>query len=467
MVATSSLLGHLRALSAARRPIVREALLADGETVARIGEPVTELTFLLAGALRRHVGELEVRTLHYACHAELVSGGEALLGAPGATHRQTLSAVGGATIARVAVREIGQMALKELISEHVVRLDVLVAAADAQTLDAARMLDEHLGGSLAGACADERSSFFRWLALNACEATFADGEALSVAGKPAHAFYLVTGGIVAIYDESTPARLVGTRGSGGAVGEAALLADEGRRYTATIRAKGRCTALRFDARMRADLRARFPGIVRCVRARLMDRLVRQWMALRDLPDSDAIGCALATLVDHARFERGEVVARSGQYGARVFFVLSGECAVCAQPDFFARYSAGSFFGLAAMLPPGRRTQLSAHASALSDCQLLVADPLAVSALARRFPGLVDELRCASTHLSTLSARCSFLARYLPSYVLHHIDAATPLIFLPTNKIRMPISDFKIISRKAMTISGVLNIQPNNFRAVTR
>lgn len=426
MIMTSSLLGHLRALSSSKRSIVRELAVEDGGVVTCIGEPITELTFLLSGSLRRHVGEYEVQTMHANRHAELVAGAEVLVDMNSAVHRQTLSAIGSALIARVTVREIGQAALKELLLSSIIRTDALKEAASSRMLDTARVLEAQLGFNLVDTSADERSAFFLWLAANAVEAVFPDGEALCIAGEPADALYFVTGGLVGTYNEATPPRLVSTRGSGTAIGESFLLAQNEMHkilYTTTVIAKGVCTTLRFNAKMREEVHVRFPGVVRCVRQRLMHRLIRQWMALRDMPDGDAICAALSSVVEYKRYAYGATIDDIGRYGSHALFLIAGECGLAAKPAFYARYSAGAFFGLASMIPPGKRTLLSVKMSALTDCQLLVADIAAVDALGQRFPGLLRHLKSTPTQLSTVEARCEFLARYLPSYVLEHLDRA--------------------------------------------
>jgi len=175
------------------------------------------------------------------------------------------------------------------------------------------------------------------------------GEVLFRQGDPGTALYVVVDGEVAVVSEGPPRLEVSRLGAGAFFGEVALVTEQPR--SATIEATAATQLLAIDRDVIAGLVSEhadvLPVILRFLRERLVDRLVRTHPLFEPFADADR-----RMLVSRWRFleiEPGTTITQQGVKAQGLYALLAGRADVLHDGAVIAALGPGELFGETSLL----------------------------------------------------------------------------------------------------------------------
>ncbi len=175
------------------------------------------------------------------------------------------------------------------------------------------------------------------------------GEVLFRQGDPGTALYVVVDGEVAVISEGPPRLEVSRLGPGAFFGEVALVTEQPR--SATIEATAATQLLAIDRDVIAGLVAEhadvLPVILRFLRERLVDRLVRTHPLFEPFADADR-----RMLLSRWRFleiEPGTTITQQGVKAQGLYALLAGRVDVLHDGAVIAALGPGELFGETSLL----------------------------------------------------------------------------------------------------------------------
>ncbi len=175
------------------------------------------------------------------------------------------------------------------------------------------------------------------------------GDALFREGDPGDTLYVVVEGEVAVITEGPPRLEVSRLGPGAFFGEVALVTEQPR--SATIEATMVTQLLAIDRDVISTLVAEhadvLPVILRFLRERLVDRLVRTHPLFAPFADADR-----RTLVNRFKFleiEPGTTILQQGVKATGLYAMLAGRVDVIRDGQRIAELGPGDLFGMTSLL----------------------------------------------------------------------------------------------------------------------
>lgn len=175
------------------------------------------------------------------------------------------------------------------------------------------------------------------------------GEVLFREGDPGSTLYVVVEGEVAVVSEGPPRLEVSRLGPGAFFGEVALVTEQPRSATITATAATQLLAIDRDviASLVADHADVLPVILRFLRERLVDRLVRTHPLFEPFADADR-----RSLVSRWRFleiEPATTITQQGVKAQGLYAILAGQVDVVHDGAVIAQLGPGELFGETSLL----------------------------------------------------------------------------------------------------------------------
>lgn len=176
-----------------------------------------------------------------------------------------------------------------------------------------------------------------------------EGDVLFHEGDPGDSLYVVVEGEVAVVSEGPPRIEVSRLGPGAFFGEVALVTEQPR--SATIEATTVTQLLAIDRDVIATLVAEhadvLPVILRFLRERLVDRLVRTHPLFAPFADADRR--ELVSKFKFLEIEPGTTILQQGVRATGLYAVLAGRVEVIADGVRLGELGPGDLFGMSSLL----------------------------------------------------------------------------------------------------------------------
>jgi CRP-like cAMP-binding protein len=170
------------------------------------------------------------------------------------------------------------------------------------------------------------------------------GQILFREGDRGDALYVLTEGQVAVFAEGPPRIEFARLAAGAFFGEIALLTEQPR--SATIAAIGPSEVLEIDRHAVGQLLQEFPDllpmVLRFVRGRLIDRLLRTSPMFAPMPDTDR--ATLAARFDFLEIDPGAVLVAEGTRGDGLYVLLAGRAEIVRAGRVVAKLRPGDLAG---------------------------------------------------------------------------------------------------------------------------
>jgi CRP-like cAMP-binding protein len=180
------------------------------------------------------------------------------------------------------------------------------------------------------------------IALEPREILFREGDA-------GDALYVLTEGEVAVIAEGPPRIEIARLGAGAFFGEIALLTEQPR--SATIEARGASEVLAIDrsavGRLLGEYPDMLPVILRFVRGRLLERLLRTSPMFAPMPEADR--AALAARFDFLEIDPGAVLVAEGSRADALYVLLAGRAEVVRDGKAVAYLRPGDLGGMTPLI----------------------------------------------------------------------------------------------------------------------